>query len=120
MTPKDLALIVALGVGGVASTAHGAEIVKVGEQTIQPNIGYVTAYSTYKITVEKGDTLPSIVDQLNARGLRHEYKFGTEKVYGEDLLKQNPELDMEKGVKPGQVLEFTRVTGQYGGFTILL
>ncbi|MDO8642828.1 MAG: hypothetical protein Q7R76_04575 [Candidatus Woesearchaeota archaeon] len=135
MKPKDLALIVALGVGGVASTATGAEIEKVGEETVQPTIGHTTRYETYEIIAGEGDTVQTIVDQLNAQGLRNNYlsaPTGGYRVEVGNLVRQNPalkKLEFNKDgeiikytlvpPKAGQVLQYTRVSVEFTGFHIL-
>lgn len=126
MKPQDLALIVALGVAATASTANGAELCtydgirKVEEETVQPTCGHTTRYETYEIIAREGDTVQSVVDRLNACGLRNNYLSapGGQNVSVEGLVHQNPLLKQSE-IEAGWVIEYTRVSVQFTGIHIL-
>jgi hypothetical protein len=105
---------------GSAGYASASAINKVGESSYVPNIGHAQSIETYEITIGIGDTVHSIAKDFARLGLQHEGVCQPYPVTPEDIVRQNPQLKDNIRLKPGQKLNYDRVSNTFPGFHLVL
>lgn len=100
-------------------TSSGIQYRGIG--TERPYFGHQYTTTTYTITVQKSNSPWSIVQELNAMGVRNDnYPHGESPVTIDEFLRQNPQVTNPKRLQPGQQLTYTTVVTVFPGLVDII